>query len=87
MNLCHSEPTEGQDDWEKLSGAKCPRCGQDAFRFRPSDGVCILCAQALNEKELRDERKRARFLRFMRAHNARIDRSKKRRAAQEYHDR
>lgn len=69
---------EGQAEWERLSGAKCPRCGQDALLFRPEDGVCIFCAQALNEKELQDERKRARFLRFMRAHNARIDRNRKR---------
>lgn len=81
------EPSrKGQADWDKLGGAKCPRCGQDAFRFRPEDGVCILCAQALNEKELRDERKRARFLRFMKAHNARIDRSKRRRGVQQHHD-
>jgi len=59
-------------DWEKLDGAKCPKCGKDALRFRPQDGVCMVCAGEANEKELRDERKRARFLRYMRAHNARI---------------
>jgi uncharacterized Zn finger protein (UPF0148 family) len=59
-------------DWQKLGGTKCPRCGQDALRFRPQDGVCIVCAGQLNEKELRDEKKRAQFLRYMRAHNARI---------------
>jgi len=75
-----------QADWDKLGGANCPRCGQDAIRFRPEDGVCIHCAQALNEKELRDERKRARFLRFMKAHNARIDRNKRRRGVQQHHD-
>lgn len=64
-------------DWDKLSGAKCPRCGNDALRFRPQDGVCIFCAQELNEKELRDERSKERFIRYMKAHNARIDRNKK----------
>ena len=59
-------------DWEKLDGAKCPKCGKDALRFRPEDGVCMVCAGEANEKELRDERKRARFLRYMRSHNAQI---------------
>ena len=59
-------------DWEKLDGAKCPKCGRDALRFRPEDGVCMVCAGEANEKELRDERKQARFLRYMRSHNARI---------------
>ena len=67
---------KGQADWDNLGGAKCPRCGQDAVRFRPEDGVCIFCAGVLNEKELRDERKRARFLKFQKAHNARINRNR-----------
>jgi hypothetical protein len=70
--------TQAMLDWQKLGGTKCLRCGQDALRFRPQDGVCIFCAQKLNEKEIRDERKRARFLRFMRAHNAQIDRKRSR---------
>ena len=68
---------EAISDWQKLGGAKCPRCGQDALRFRPRDGVCISCAQELDEKETRDECKKRRFLRFMKAHNARIERNKK----------
>ena len=68
---------KGQADWDKLSGAKCPSCGQDALRFRPEDGVCNFCAASLNEKELRDERKRARFLKYMTAHNARVDKGKR----------
>jgi len=63
---------KAQADWDKLDGSKCPRCGIDALRFRPQDGVCVFCGQALNEKELRDERKQARFLKYMTAHNARI---------------
>ena len=68
---------EAQADWDNLDGAKCPRCGKDAVRFRPEDGVCIFCAGVLNEKELRDESKRTRFLRYMKAHNARIDRNRR----------
>ena len=74
----HRRHKKKESDWEKLNGAKCPRCGQDALRFRPEDGVCIFCAQKMNERELSEENKKARFLRFMRAHNARIDRNKKR---------
>lgn len=69
---------KAEADWDKLGGAKCPRCGKDALRFRPGDGVCIICAGALNEKEIRDERKRVRFLKFRKAHNARIDRNRER---------
>jgi len=67
----------GQAEWDKLNGTKCHRCGEDAVRFRPEDRVCINCAQNLNEKELREERKHARFERWRRTHNARIDRNKK----------
>lgn len=69
---------QGQAEWDRLGGAKCPKCGEDALRFRPEDGVCIFCAGVLNEKELRDERARVRFLKHMKAHNARIDRNRKR---------
>jgi len=68
---------KAEADWNKLGGSKCPRCGIDALRFRPEDGVCVFCGQALNEKELRDERKRARFLKYMKAHNARINKGKR----------
>lgn len=68
---------KGQADWDNSGGAKCPSCGQDAVRFRPEDGVCVFCAQTMNEKELRDERKRVRFLKFQKAHNARIDKGKR----------
>jgi len=68
----HRHKKKELSDWEKLDGSKCPKCGKDALRFRPQDGVCMVCAGEANEKELRDERKRARFLRYMRAHNAQI---------------
>lgn len=69
---------KGQADWDNLDGAKCSRCGKDALRFRPEDGVCIFCAGVLNEKELSDERKRVRLLKFVKAHNAKIDRNRQR---------
>ena len=63
-------------EWDQAGGAICPRCGQAAMRFRPQDGVCLACAQELNEKQDRDEKKRARQLKFIKQHNARIDRRK-----------
>ena len=59
-------------DWERLNGAVCPRCNHDALRYRPEDGVCRDCAEELNEKQDRDDNKRARQLKFIRQHNARI---------------
>jgi len=66
-------------DWIKAGGAICPRCGWEAVRFRPEDGVCRQCADFLNDKKFSDEKKRAKFLRFVKAHNARVD--KRERAA------
>ena len=61
-------------DWKRSGGAVCPRCGKEAVRFR--HGVCITCAQILNENLDRDEKKRAKQLKFVKAHNARIDKRK-----------
>jgi len=60
-------------NWEMAEGNECPRCHVKALRFRPEDGVCINCAQFLNEKELQDARKKAKVLKYVKAHNARID--------------
>lgn len=70
--------SQGQAEWDALGGAKCPRCRKDMLRFRPEDGVCIFCAGVLNEKELSEQRKRTRFLKFRKSHNARIDRNRRR---------
>ncbi len=66
-----------QKDWDAAVGTICPRCKRESVRFRPQDGVCRLCADNLNEKEIRDEKKRAKLLRQIEAHNVRI--TKKRR--------
>ena len=63
--------------WDASGGTICPRCGEEKVRFRPEDGVCRQCAEALNEKELQDERKRAKVLKFVKAHNTRIDKRKR----------
>jgi len=61
-----------QVDWDKAGGTVCPRCKKETVRFRTQDNVCRQCADLLNEKEIRDEKKRAKFLRLMKSHNARI---------------
>ena len=66
---------KGQD-WERTGGALCPRCGQEAVRFRLQDGVCLQCVQVLNEKQNTDDKKRARQLKFIKQHNARIIKKK-----------
>lgn len=62
--------------WDKAGGAFCPRCNTEAVRFRARDGVCLECVRALDEKQDRDDKKRARQLKFIRQHNARIDKKK-----------
>ena len=64
------------NDWNSSGGAICPRCNNAAVRFRPQDGVCWDCARALNEKQDKDDEKRARQLKFIKQHNARIDRKR-----------
>ncbi len=66
-------------DWKKTGGAICPRCNQEAVRFRPRDGVCVECVRALDEEQVQNDKKRARQLKFINKHNARI---KKRKGAQ-----
>jgi len=65
-------------DWKQSGGALCPRCGQEAVRFRPRDGVCLQCVRDLDEKQDRDDKKRARQLKFINQHNARINKKKRR---------
>jgi len=59
-------------DWDKAGGAVCPRCGLEAVRFRTQDGVCLACVRSLDEKQDRDEKKHAKLMRQVKAHNARI---------------
>lgn len=77
INASHRHRKMSVSEWEASGGAICPRCEQEAIRFRPEDGVCRSCADSLNEKHFKDERKRAKFLRFVKAHNARIDKRKR----------
>ena len=63
-------------DWDLTEGVRCVRCHKPAFRFR--DGVCLPCGADLVTQADRKERLRQRFLRSMKAHNARIDKRKKR---------
>lgn len=68
-----SKSDNDSSEWDKLEGAVCSQCGQSRLRFRPSRGVCEFCAQTMDEKELKDAEKRARDLKFVKEHNARID--------------
>lgn len=72
----HRRRKTTKKDWEMARGKVCPRCGQEALRFRPRDGVCTNCARDLDEKQDRDDNKRARQLKFIKQHNARIDRKR-----------
>lgn len=62
-------------DWKRTGGALCPRCNLEAVRF--IRGVCIPCAQALNQQLDKDEKKAARIIKFIKQHNARIARRKR----------
>ena len=63
-------------EWERTGGALCPQCGKEAVRFRPRDGLCYQCVRAGDEKQDRDDKKRARQLKFINQHNARIAKRK-----------
>ncbi|MBA7465029.1 hypothetical protein ES707_00190 [subsurface metagenome] len=64
------------EEWEQVGGALCPRCGLEAVRFRPRDGVCLRCVRDLDEKQEADDKKRAKQLKFINQHNARIAKRK-----------
>lgn len=59
-------------DWLAAGGTFCPRCGEETIKLRPQDKLCPGCAEWVDEKTIRDEKKRAKFLKYMKAHNARI---------------
>jgi len=63
-------------DWERAGGVFCPQCNQEAVRFRPRDGLCLECVRAQDEKQISDEKKRARQLKFINQHNARVAKRK-----------
>lgn len=63
-------------EWKQAGGVFCPQCNQEVVRFRPHDGVCIECVRVLDEKQIRDEKKRAKQLKFINQHNARIAKRK-----------
>ena len=58
-------------DWDLDAGDLCPRCNKPSLRFK--DGVCLPCVGELANQADRKERKRQRFLRFAKTHNARAD--------------
>ena len=68
--------TPSAEEFAKASGVVCPRCQREVFRVRPQDGMCIACAYRQDDKDVRDREKRARFLRFMKKHNAKIGKRK-----------
>ena len=65
--------------WKDAGGAICPRCRQEAVRFRVRDGVCSECAKLLNKEEEDTKERKVKLKRQIEVHNKRID--KKRRAA------
>ena len=58
-----------EEEWSN-PGAVCPSCKREAFRV--SAGLCTMCWSSKNEKYYRDKRKKDKFLKFMKSHNARI---------------
>lgn len=64
-------------EWDLAGGAFCSRCGQEAVRFRPEDGVCHQCARDLNLKQDQDDLKMAKQIKFYKKHNARVDKRKR----------
>ena len=65
-----------KEDWERAGGVICPKCKQETFRI--FEGVCLKCLHAKEDKYWRDAEKHTKFLKFRKAHNARIDKHKQR---------
>lgn len=65
-----------KEDWERSAGDICPRCKKEALRFLPQAGLCFDCVHQSNEKQDRDDNKRAKQIKFIKRHNARIDRKR-----------
>ena len=63
-------------NWDLAAGDPCPRCKKPSLRFQ--QGVCLPCMADIVERADRQERLRQRYLRSMKAHNARVDKRNKR---------
>lgn len=61
-----------QQNWKASGGAVCPRCGEEAVRFRVEDGICRRCADLSNDKYFKDIVKQKKQRKLILAHNARI---------------
>jgi len=77
IDASHRHSKKPLSDWEASGGAICPSCKEEAVRFRPQDGVCRQCADSLNKKYFKDEKKRDNLRKFIKAHNARIDKKRR----------
>jgi ribosomal protein L37AE/L43A len=69
-------PQESRENWEKAGGTLCPLCSQETVRIiRIGQWTgCLECNHKRLDKEDRDKTKREKFLKYMKAHNARIKR-------------
>ncbi len=76
INVSHGHSRKALGDWEASGGAVCSRCKQEAVRFRSRDGVCVQCVRELEEKQDREDEKRTKQLKFIKQHNARIEKKK-----------
>lgn len=50
-----------KQNWNDSGGSFCPRCGKEAVRFRPKDGVCMECVKeedTLTEDEIVEKTQR-----------------------------
>ena len=67
--------------WDPAAGDLCNGCGVQRLRFTVRDNrvLCIQCARNHDRREELAEQKRARQTRFIKAHNARVAATKKKR--------
>jgi cytochrome c551/c552 len=66
-------------NWDLAEGDPCSRCHKPSLRL--IDAMCLPCIRDIAERADGKERLRQRYLRFVKAHNARVDKRKGRGAA------
>jgi len=75
LRIIEGHRRASRKDWEKSGGALCSQCGEEALRFL--NGVCLRCVQRSEAKDDKELKKKVKQLKYVKQHNARIDKKKR----------
>lgn len=68
-------------DLDGWSGSICPRCQNEAFWLRPSDGVCKSCVVEIEKEKERNEKREIAIAKSVKMYGLRIKKVKTKKKA------